>query len=1787
MNGMSMIAGQRGRRPSNPADPSSLGSGLAEKPAQPTDYNPPTPLQEALMKVRLDGFSWVSEAEPTPQALVRAFSHSFIHACDDGDWSDEVCAPIADLVSLLRNALASATARAVATAVTTPPSGLSHPPLEPVDVSPEDSALTWLSTWKPLQMYQHGNLSGDNVLVDVRGQLWLIDFASAGVANSSTAFADAAKLVSCLLLEHFPCPISIDEVKSASLPRLMDLLDASSAVCARFKKLVNAAESVSDLFLAAQGDDALKPLLARLAPASKANERMQEACGIIDELFGADANGSFPELWQLAKRDPPTGWPSQASLTFRLCTRVIELSCELGLKCSQREQAAATGREDSSCVSADLHAANFLMPLLSHALCYLRLPTLGKYQQRVAWHIAVKLATILATNGVLARAPTVPVGVVAPAVQKELRLAAGLRIATLIEPESRMGGGEGVTKLSRILPDGEDAEAPQMAENVFGVSKLETRVTFDTVSQIVLPWNEPKAGAVEAVLEEAKVSYGVLKEIVDLTKRVPELERSTVDEPDRKVETKADDMDVAADRIKIELKRLQGASEPLTESVLNAVVRVEQAKSVASKARETASEAQEEAKAAEKEAASRKEAATDSAEIAAMAAETTASATEKAAVARAEKETAEGKAKDLQNAAQKALEASAKLGGSGNTKGKPTNSLAEQMQKDVEAAAEKAIAAYAAAEAQMELATSRMQALQRAASNSEEESQAAKEAAERSAAKAADLANKASVSNFRDGLLSAVAVDRTALERSIEAWALGKLRKTGAAGQRAYAAGQRLVVFDPNVAKGDPWVDMQVSSPPQQLSNAENVAEEAAPQPDRVAAAAAAVEADESFNSKSAGGNTAGGSASSSSFVQKRTSPWGKSAAKRQGTMSDLGSVAKAASVASVVAAASMSSKGGKSAGSESVDAPVDGANKPINLGFKPGSKEHILQTSAGKRLEVLLHPWNHGPADMACEKFDSLRKRHARSMKGQHATLVDALTGRRLDVIDQCVPVEIAPIEGRPPLTYAASAHKQVEVTDVESLAAWLMTKHAARCRDGVASTHLCILLTAGPASGKTCLMSQLVTHVLKDDVKGHLVPVLLRVQKLQRMLSMPKKSSAFSKSWNWVDAYLQAEYGATSDQYAMLRQAMASRRALLLIDGIDEGGKARESIERHVTEVLAVQGHPMLVTSRPAGLNEEAFAGSFHRLRLLPLTDQQQLQVTEQRAGSNCEALTRYVAEKVPLDMETGARVTGNPLMLSVVISLFESRQAQAQAGQLSGGTPGDSLHGGQGVAVAAASKAVLAEMPETTVALYDMASNAVLEREGLLVMTASHDDASKSRGEKHARSVVPHLTALLQATFFEAHAAQRRVIEESQLEEAALGLVDPEKLTSLRCELPRYDGRAEAGHYVEVLAGPNMGRRGVVSRRPFRVTFDDGTSSEPLREADFRSSGLDGEEGRTFEESQRQRRCGAVKAACENLPPKVREALNTVMDRVMADKLPLLALLQVEPLQVQSSHLSFQEYYAAKGISEGRPLPSAAASPWRWEAWWHNTLKLGSEMGEAFGCGLVKATGEDPSHIELNGKLGGDRPTGLLAIAQLMRGCFSINLTNNCLTCAEAMQVSEGLRLSTRLQQLTLSNNRICGVWFDSGAFKGEYTAEGLLAVAHAVRTSPSLTKLDLSQNSLGVAYVDGVRVNSMQGITALTEAVGASKSLQRLAIGYNSLGPTAGKAVGDAFAASSSLAELDIGGNLIGLKGGKAICDAALSNRNMTIADMRFNSFDSKTKEQLKATESARSGIKIEL
>jgi len=53
-----------------------------------------------------------------------------------------------------------------------------------------------------------------------------------------------------------------------------------------------------------------------------------------------------------------------------------------------------------------------------------------------------------------------------------------------------------------------------------------------------------------------------------------------------------------------------------------------------------------------------------------------------------------------------------------------------------------------------------------------------------------------------------------------------------------------------------------------------------------------------------------------------------------------------------------------------------------------------------------------------------------------------------------------------------------------------------------------------------------------------------------------------------------------------------------------------------------------------------------------------------------------------------------------------------------------------------------------------------------------------------------------------------------------------------------------------------------------------------------------------------------------------------------------------------------------------------------------------------------------------------------------------------------------------LSLTLLQLDLSNNRLCGVWLEHGHFgkqMGTYTAEGIIALADALKINGQLTNL----------------------------------------------------------------------------------------------------------------------------
>jgi hypothetical protein len=79
------------------------------------------------------------------------------------------------------------------------------------------------------------------------------------------------------------------------------------------------------------------------------------------------------------------------------------------------------------------------------------------------------------------------------------------------------------------------------------------------------------------------------------------------------------------------------------------------------------------------------------------------------------------------------------------------------------------------------------------------------------------------------------------------------------------------------------------------------------------------------------------------------------------------------------------------------------------------------------------------------------------------------------------------------------------------------------------------------------------------------------------------------------------------------------------------------------------------------------------------------------------------------------------------------------------------------------------------------------------------------------------------------------------------------------------------------------------------------------------------------------------------------------------------------------------------------------------------------------------------------------------------------------------------------------LNLSCNRLCGVWEDRrDRLLGNFTSEGINAIADAIRVNGGLTSLDLSDNKLcGVTYCGGTY--TAEGITAIADALRVNGAL----------------------------------------------------------------------------------------
>jgi Leucine-rich repeat (LRR) protein len=385
---------------------------------------------------------------------------------------------------------------------------------------------------------------------------------------------------------------------------------------------------------------------------------------------------------------------------------------------------------------------------------------------------------------------------------------------------------------------------------------------------------------------------------------------------------------------------------------------------------------------------------------------------------------------------------------------------------------------------------------------------------------------------------------------------------------------------------------------------------------------------------------------------------------------------------------------------------------------------------------------------------------------------------------------------------------------------------------------------------------------------------------------------------------------------------------------------------------------------------------------------------------------------------------------------------------------------------------------DMPGTKAELYTTACNVMLERTYRL-----------HRGSVAAAAEVPHLDALLQAIMFDAHATQRRIIDEEQLLAGALGLVNPKRLAEIE-QWHASKGRPKKGQYVKIVGGEYAGKFAVVldgvkkgtsgrGEPTYSFKMDGGEQASGVLAQDFINTGLS--KADFISQYGDAARKSKLASACEHLPVEINEALNALRELVLQGRLPLLSLIQAEPLQIQASHLSFQEFYAARAMCVGARL--AGPAPWQWPAWWGNTLTVGSEMESEFRAGLRRAAEVNHETLDLKEKIGGHRPTSLAAVGQLIMETQTVDISQNRISADDAIILAGAIRDGS-MTTLDMSGNAV-----------GEI---GGRAIADALEANSALTKLDLSHNNLG-----------SEAGRAFATNLETNKVLRHLALAHNSI------------------------------------------------------------------------------
>ena len=105
---------------------------------------------------------------------------------------------------------------------------------------------------------------------------------------------------------------------------------------------------------------------------------------------------------------------------------------------------------------------------------------------------------------------------------------------------------------------------------------------------------------------------------------------------------------------------------------------------------------------------------------------------------------------------------------------------------------------------------------------------------------------------------------------------------------------------------------------------------------------------------------------------------------------------------------------------------------------------------------------------------------------------------------------------------------------------------------------------------------------------------------------------------------------------------------------------------------------------------------------------------------------------------------------------------------------------------------------------------------------------------------------------------------------------------------------------------------------------------------------------------------------------------------------------------------------------------------------------------------------------------------------------------------------------------LTSIDLSGNQLCAIWTDDGAQNGTYTAEGITAIADALRVNGRLTALNLSTTRL-----------KDEGVSAVCKAIQSNKETKLASLNFknNFIGPGGANAVAAMVAVTGALTKIE--------------------------------------------------------